>query len=65
MNPIEMLGNHPFWASITLAVLVWYSSVTVYVAIRGSLDIKHMLRSLSDRHAADQRGNSQESTSGT
>lgn len=49
MNPINMLNNHPFWALLTLAVLVWYSSVTVYVAIRGSLDIKHMLRILSDQ----------------
>ena len=50
MNPLAMLSNHPFWALLTLAVLVWYSSVTVYVAIRGSLDIKHMLRKLSDQH---------------
>ena len=42
-----MLGNHPFWAVLTLAVLVWYSSVTVYVAIRGAFDIKHMLRTLA------------------
>jgi hypothetical protein len=49
MNPIDMLNNHPFWALLTLAVLVWYSSVTVYVAIRGSMDIKHMLRRLADQ----------------
>lgn len=49
MNPIAMLSNHPFWAFLTLSVLVWYSSVTIYVAIRGTLDIKHMLRSLADQ----------------
>lgn len=47
MNPLAMLTNHPFWGLLTLAVLVWYSSVTVYVAIRGTVDIKHMLRKLS------------------
>jgi uncharacterized protein (UPF0333 family) len=52
MNPIAMLTNHPFWALLTLAVLVWYSSVTVYVAISGSMDIKHMLRRLADQRDA-------------
>ncbi len=50
MNPVAMLNNHPFWGLLTLAVLVWYSSVTVYVSIHGSMDIKHMLRKLSDQH---------------
>jgi hypothetical protein len=45
----DMLGNHPFWALLTLAVLVWYSTITIYVGIRGSLDIKHMLRNLAAR----------------
>ncbi len=49
MNPLEMLNNHPFWAALVLAVLAWYSSVTVYVAIRGAVDIKHMLRSLAEK----------------
>jgi len=55
MNPIAMLDNHPFWALLTLAVLVWYSSVTVYVAVRGSMDIKHMLRRLADQRDAQIR----------
>jgi len=29
-----------------LAVMVWYSTVTVYVAVQGSLDIRQMLRRL-------------------
>lgn len=37
---------HGFWYLLTVAVVVWYSSVTVYVAIRGSLDIRSMLRRL-------------------
>jgi len=54
MNPLAMLTNHPFWGLLTLAVLVWYSSVTVYVAIRGTTDIKHMLRKLSGQHGDSQ-----------
>ena len=49
MNQIEpMLTNHPFWGVMTLAVLIWYSTITVYVSVRGSLDIKHMLQRLKD-----------------
>jgi hypothetical protein len=50
MNLIAMLSNHPFWALLTLAVLVWYSSITIYVGIRGAFDIKHMLRTLADQN---------------
>ena len=46
MNLSAMLFNHPFWGILTLAVLVWYSTITVYVAIRGAVDIKQMLRNL-------------------
>jgi hypothetical protein len=48
MGLVDMLKDHPFWASLTLAVLVWYSSVTVYVAIKGFADIRRMLRRLSN-----------------
>jgi hypothetical protein len=50
MNITALLTNHPFWGLLTLAVLVWYSTITIYVGIRGALDIKHMLRSLKDKH---------------
>jgi hypothetical protein len=43
MNLTAMLTNHPLWGLLTLAVLVWYSTITVYVAVRGTVDIKHML----------------------
>jgi hypothetical protein len=49
MNPIDMLTVHPFWGLLTLAVLVWYSTVTIYVAVRGAYDIKNMLSTLSAR----------------
>ena len=41
------MGEHWFWWLVTAAVLVWYSTVAVYVAVRGALDIKHMLARLS------------------
>jgi hypothetical protein len=38
------------WFVLMLAAVVWYSTITVYVAIRGALDIKHMLRRLRDEN---------------
>ena len=35
-----------FWLLATIAALVWYSTVTIYVAVRGSYDIRHMLARL-------------------
>ena len=32
---------------MTIACVGWYSTVTIYVAIKGSADIKHMLARLS------------------
>jgi len=43
-----MIGEHWFWWLVTLAVLVWYSTVTVYVALKGTLDIRQMLRRLKE-----------------
>ena len=50
MNLSAMLTNHPFWGLLTLAVLVWYSTITVYVGVRGVVDIRHMLRKLKQNH---------------
>lgn len=52
MIVVDMLKGHQFWGLLTLAVLVWYSTITVYVAIRGSLDIREMLKRLKDRGGA-------------
>jgi hypothetical protein len=54
-----MLTNHPFWGLLTLAVLLWYSTITVYVGIRGAFDIQQMLRKLKKNQQgsdADDRG---------
>ncbi len=40
------MTEHWFWWFLTIACLVWYSSVTVYVTIRGYKDIKEMLARL-------------------
>lgn len=36
------------WLVLTAAAVIWYSSVTIYVAIKGALDIKTMLRRLAE-----------------
>src|SRR5260221_229626 len=46
MNLSSMLTSHPFWGLVTLAVLAWYSTITVYVAIRRIADIQSMLKTL-------------------
>lgn len=46
-----MMDKHWFWLLLTIACVVWYSTITVYVAIRGSIDIKEMLTSLGDKKA--------------
>ena len=53
MMVVEMLKSHTFWGLLTIAVLAWYSTITVYVAIRGAFDIKEMLRRLRDRQGGD------------
>jgi hypothetical protein len=45
---ISMLKGHWFWGTVTLACLTWYSTITIYVAIKGARDIRNMLRRLSD-----------------
>jgi hypothetical protein len=40
-----MLEN--FWRYLLYACLAWYAAVTLYVAVRGAIDIRTMLRSLS------------------
>ena len=52
MNLSSLLTHHPFWGLLTLAVLVWYSTITVYVGIRGMFDIQHMLRTLKKKQEA-------------
>jgi hypothetical protein len=43
-----MMGEHWFWWLLTAACVLWYSTITVYVAIRGAVDIKHMFARLDE-----------------
>jgi hypothetical protein len=43
-----MLSAQSFWYGLTIAALVWFSTITVYVAFRGAFDIKHMLARLAN-----------------
>lgn len=36
-----------FWTLLMIAALAWYSSITVYIAYQGFIDIQQMLRKLS------------------
>lgn len=47
------MGNHWFWFLLTMACVIWYSTVTVYVAIKGAADIKGMLGRLSENYKDD------------
>ena len=50
---LTMLKDHWFWGALTIACMVWYSTITIYVAIRGAADIRGMLRRLSDGNKGD------------
>ena len=47
------MPEHPIWWTLTAICVVWYSTITVYVAIRGAIDIKHMLRRLAENHGEE------------
>lgn len=40
------MPKHWFWWALSMACVVWYSTITVYVAIKGAGDIKSMLARL-------------------
>ena len=40
------MPKHLFWWALSMACVVWYSTVTVYVAIKGAGDIRNMLARL-------------------
>ncbi len=44
------MTNHWFWLLLTAACLIWYSTITVYVAFKGAKDIKGMLKRLEENH---------------
>jgi hypothetical protein len=43
------MADHWFWALVTGVALLWYSTITVYVAVRAVSDIRRMLGRLKGR----------------
>lgn len=39
--------KHWFWNLLSAAVVLWYSTITILVAVRGAKDIKTMLANLA------------------
>lgn len=42
------------WWVISIGCLVWFSTVTAYVAVRGAFDIRHMLERLKQSCVAEE-----------
>jgi hypothetical protein len=42
------MADHWFWWGLSMACIVWYSTITIYVAFKGVKDIKGMLQRLTD-----------------
>ena len=47
------MSNHWFWWALTMVCVIWYSTITVYVAIKGVSDIKNMLARLGAEKERD------------
>lgn len=45
--------EHLFWFLLVAACVIWYSTVTIVVAVRGMLDIRSMLNRLRRLQSAD------------
>ena len=45
------MTEHWFWLLMTAAVVIWYSTITVYVSFKGIADIRAMFRRLREDHA--------------
>jgi hypothetical protein len=43
-----------FWWLLTIFAIGWYLTVTVYVAIRGALDIRQMLARLESQQSREE-----------
>lgn len=44
---------HWLWLLLALAVVGWYSTVTIWVAIKGVTDIREMVRKLDEEEPGD------------
>ena len=48
-----MTHGHSFWFFLTWGCVAWYCTTTFYVAVKGSLDIRDMLRRLKHKQDTD------------
>jgi hypothetical protein len=48
-----MMPENWAWWLLAWACVAWYSTITIYVAVQGAMDIKHMLARLSGRDDGD------------
>jgi len=48
-----MISAERFWWLLTIFAVGWYMTVTVYVAIRGALDIRRMLAHLESQQSRE------------
>jgi len=48
-----IVPEHLFWWLLSMACILWYLTITVYVAFKGAHDIKHMLKNLGVEEAGD------------
>jgi hypothetical protein len=48
-----MIGQPLFWWLLTMACVVWYATITLYVAVKGSQDIRDMLHRLGEGERAE------------
>jgi len=55
-----MSHGHEFWWLLMWACVVWYSTITVYIAIRGRRDVKEMLARLKRDHEDENRRSARE-----
>ena len=46
------MTEHWFWWILALACILWYSTVTVYVAVKGLGNIRDMLKRLESKRDA-------------
>jgi hypothetical protein len=44
------MNGHWFWGALVVLNIAWYCTITVYVAVRGLLDIRRMLDRLAETH---------------
>lgn len=53
---MELFNIYTFWLVVVGICILWYSTVTLFVAIRGGSDIKHMMKRLQSINEGDSAG---------